>query len=68
MKNGLMHVRKKVNMFLVDVKKFMKKYPYCRPLHRINSGTPRTEEIKKKYGSKKLRNVKENSNDKKDDI
>ena len=26
----------------------MKKYPYCRPLHRINSGTPMTVgEIKK---------------------
>ena len=36
----------------------MKKYPYCRPLHRINSGTPMTVgEIKKKYGSKKLKEM-----------
>ena len=60
MKNGLMYVRKKVvNMFLADVKKSsMKKYPYCRPLYRINSGTPMTVgEIKKKYGSKKLKEM-----------
>ena len=36
----------------------MKKYPYCRPLYRINSGTPMTVgEIKKKYGSKKLKEM-----------
>ena len=40
-------------------KSSMKKYPYCRPLHRINSGTPMTVgEIKKKIWFKKIkRNV-----------
>ena len=43
----------------------MKKYPYCRPLHRINSGTPMTVgEIKKKYGSKKLKEMCKRKNSK----
>ena len=38
----------------------MKKYPYCRPLHRINSGTPMTVgEIKKNMVQKIKLNVKE---------
>ena len=55
-------------MFLVDVKKSsMKKYPYCRPLYRINSGTPMTVgEIKKKYGSKKLKEMCKRKNSKRD--
>tara|TARA_B100001094_G_C18152671_1_gene784565 strand:- start:58 stop:684 length:627 start_codon:yes stop_codon:yes gene_type:complete len=45
----------------------MKKYPYCRPLHRINSGTPMTVgEIKKKYGSKKLKEMCKRKNSKRD--
>ena len=38
----------------------MKKYPYCRPLYRINSGTPMTVgEIKKNMVQKiKLKCVK----------
>ena len=42
----------------------LKKYPYCRPSIRINKNTPMTvNEIKKKYGSKKLKSmcVKKNS-------
>ena len=43
----------------------MKKYPYCRPLYRINSGTPMTVgEIKKKYGSKKLKEMCKRKNSK----
>ena len=35
-----------------------KKYPYCRPLHRINKGTPMTvSELIKKYGSKKIKQM-----------
>ena len=45
----------------------MKKYPYCRPLHRINSGTPMTVgDIKKKYGSKKLKEMCKRKNSKRD--
>jgi hypothetical protein len=45
----------------------MKKYPYCRPLHRINKGTPMTVgEIKKKYGSKKLKEMCKRKNSKRD--
>jgi len=45
----------------------MKKYPYCRPLHRINNGTPMTVgEIKKKYGSKKLKEMCKRKNSKRD--
>ena len=45
----------------------MKKYPYCRPLHRINKGTPMTVgEIKKKYGSKKLKSMCKKKNSKRD--
>ena len=48
-------------------KSSMKKYPYCRPLHRINSGTPMTVgEIKKKYGSKKLKEMCKRKNSKRD--
>lgn len=48
-------------------KSSMKKYPYCRPLHRINSGTPMTVgEIKKKYGSKKLKEMCKKKNSKRD--
>jgi len=35
-----------------------KKYPYCRPLYRINKGTPMTvSELIKKYGSKKIKEM-----------
>ena len=45
----------------------MKKYPYCRPLYRINKGTPMTVgEIKKKYGSKKLKEMCSRKNNKRD--
>ena len=48
-------------------KSSMKKYPYCRPLYRINSGTPMTVgEIKKKYGSKKLKEMCKRKNSKRD--
>ena len=48
-------------------KSSIKKYPYCRPLHRINSGTPMTVgEIKKKYGSKKLKEMCKRKNSKRD--
>ena len=48
-------------------KSSMKKYPYCRPLHRINSGTPMTVgEIKKKYGSKKLKEMCKRKNSKRE--
>ena len=48
-------------------KSSMKKYPYCRPLHRINKGTPMTVgEIKKKYGSKKLKSMCKKKNSKRD--
>ena len=48
-------------------KSSMKKYPYCRPLHRINKGTPMTVgEIKKKYGSKKLKEMCKRKNSKRD--
>ena len=45
-----------------------KKYPYCRPLHRINKGTPMTvSELIKKYGSKKIKQMcsKKNTGDSK---
>ena len=35
----------------------MKKYPYCRPLHRINSGTPMTVGEIKKIWFKKLKEM-----------
>ena len=35
-----------------------KKYPYCRPLHRINKGTPMTvSELIKKHGLKKIKQM-----------
>lgn len=45
-----------------------KKYPYCRPLHRINKGTPMTvSELIKKHGSKKIKQMcsKKNTGDSK---
>ena len=44
----------------------MKKYPYCRPLHRINKGTPMTVGVIKKYGSKKLKEMCKRKNSKRD--
>ena len=45
----------------------IKKYPYCRPLIKVNSKTPMTvNEIKKKYGSKKLKEMCKKKNSKKD--
>ena len=45
----------------------MKQYPYCRPLKRINSKTPMTVgEIKKKYGTQKLKDMCKKKNSKKD--
>ena len=44
----------------------IKKYPYCRPLVRINKKTPMTvNEIKKKYGSNKLKSMCNKKNSKK---
>ena len=57
MRNGLMYVKRKVMevMLTVEEKSELKNYPYCRPLHRINSGTPMTVgEMVKKYGKKKI--------------
>ncbi len=44
----------------------LKNYPYCRPLHRINSGTPMTVgEMVKKYGKKKIEQMCNKKNNKK---
>lgn len=47
-------------------KSSLKKYPYCRPLKRITKNTPMTVgEIKKKYGSRKLKSMCKRKNSKK---
>jgi hypothetical protein len=44
----------------------IKKYPYCRPLVKVSSKTPMTvNEIKKKYGSNKLKAMCKKKNSKK---
>ena len=45
----------------------IKKYPYCRPSIKVTSKTPMTiNEIKKKYGSKKLKEMCKRKNSKRD--
>ena len=40
-----------------------KKYPYCRPLYRINKNTPLTvSEFIKKYGKNKIKQMCEKKN------
>ena len=44
----------------------IKNYPYCRPLVKVSRKTPQTvDEIKKKYGSKKLKDMCKKKNSKK---
>ncbi len=64
-----MYVKRKIiNMWPCGRKKSnIKKYPYCRPLNKINSKTPMTvKEIKKKYGSRKLKEMCKKKISKKD--
>ena len=69
MKNGLIYVKRKLMVVMQHVeekKSSLKNYPYCRPLHKINKGTPMTVgEMIKKYGKKieqmcKKKNSKKN--------